>query len=216
MRNFNSNVFAAATAVIILAACTATQQPAPPPNTLVAAKVAGAPNLAAGAGDPVWATARPLQVQLSGGMNFGGKGETTVTLKAVYSGDTLYMLVQYTDPTDSMRRGPYQKQADGSWKKLADPADKGGDDNVYYEDKWAMIWPINNSCQGLRHHGLRGRVPRRRRQAVRQQVHAQRRRNPRHVAHEGLAHGADGLRGRPVHGPHALRREDHSERRPQE
>jgi hypothetical protein len=44
-----------------------------------------------------------------------------------------------------MRRGPYQKQADGSWKKLKDPADKGGDDNVYYEDKWAMIWNINNS-----------------------------------------------------------------------
>ena len=93
--------------------------------------------------------ARPLQVQLSGGMNFGGKGETTATLKAVYSGDTLYMLVQYKDPTDSRRRGPYQKQADGSWKKLVDPADKGGDDNVYYEDKWAMLWPINNSVKGF-------------------------------------------------------------------
>ena len=75
----------------------------------------------------------------------GGKGKTTATLKAVYSGDMVYFLVQYDDPTESMRRGPYQKQADGSWKKLKDPADKGGDDNVYYEDKWAMIWNINNS-----------------------------------------------------------------------
>ena len=57
----------------------------------------------------------------------------------------VYFLVQYNDPTESMRRGPFQKQADGSWKKLKDPADKGGDDNVYYEDKWAMIWNINNS-----------------------------------------------------------------------
>ena len=72
-------------------------------------------------------------------MNFGGKGETTATLKAVYSGDTLYMLVQYRDPTDSRRRGPYQKQADGSWKKLVDPADEGGDDNVYYEDTAHVI-----------------------------------------------------------------------------
>ena len=139
----------ASAAAIGLVGCTATQQATPPPNTLVAAKIANAPNSAVGAGDAVWAMARPLQVQLSGGMNFGGKGESTATLKAVYSGDTLYMLVQYKDPTDSRRRGPYQKQADGSWKKLVDPADKGGDDNVYYEDKWAMLWPINNSVKGF-------------------------------------------------------------------
>jgi hypothetical protein len=135
--------------VLALVACSAQQQSATPPNTLVAAKVASSPNPAAGAVDPAWAQARPLQVELSGGMNFGGKGETTATLKAVYAGDTLYMLIQYRDPTDSRRRGPYQKQADGSWKKLVDPANKGGDDNVYYEDKWAMLWPINNSVKGF-------------------------------------------------------------------
>ena len=118
-------------------------------NTLVAAKVATAPSLAAGAADPAWAGAKPLSVNLSGGANFGGKGETTATLKAVYAGDMLYMLVQYADPTDSRQRGPFQKQADGSWKKLSDPANKGGDDNVYYEDKWAFLWPINNSVKGF-------------------------------------------------------------------
>ena len=41
--------------------------------------------------------------------------------EAVYSGDMLYMLVQYADPTNSLRRGPFQKQSDGSWKKLTDP-----------------------------------------------------------------------------------------------
>ena len=119
------------------------------PNTLVAAKVAAAPNLSAGAGDPAWAGAKALTVQLSDGANFGGKGETKASLKAVYSGAMLYMLVQYADPSNSIRRGPYQKQADGSWKKLTDPADKGGDDNIYYEDKWAMIWPIDNSIKGF-------------------------------------------------------------------
>jgi hypothetical protein len=39
-----------------------------------------------------------------------------------------------------VRRFPYQKQADGTWKKLKDANDKGGDDNVYYEDKFALIW----------------------------------------------------------------------------
>lgn len=153
---------AAAVAALAVAGCVAFKDNASAPaNTLVAAKVATAPNPEALATDPAWATARPISVELTGGRNFGGKGETKATLKAVYSGDTLYMLLQYGDPTNSIRRGPYQKQADGTWKKLSDPADKGGDDNVYYEDKWAMIWPVANSipkfeqegCAALCHEG---------------------------------------------------------------
>jgi hypothetical protein len=144
---------AIAVAALAVTACQSVQQAAAP-DTLVAAKVAAAPRPEALAADPAWSKARPISVALSGGVNFaGGKGETTATLKAVYSGDTLYMLVQYTDPTQSQRRGPYQKQADGSWKKLADPQDKGGDDNIYYEDKWAMIWPIANSIKGFEEKG---------------------------------------------------------------
>jgi hypothetical protein len=135
-----------------LAACSAVQNTGSP-TTLVAVKTSSAPNMSAGAGDAIWAAARSISVPLTGGVNFGGKGETTATLKAAYTSDTLYMLVQYNDPTDSRRRGPYQKQADGSWKKLVDPADKGGDDNIYYEDKWAMIWPINNSIKNFENKG---------------------------------------------------------------
>jgi hypothetical protein len=143
--NTKPSAVAIAVALTFLAGCESPQSPVPP-NTLIAAKVATAPNLNAGASDPAWASARPLAVKMIDGNNFvGGKGETQGTLKAVYSGDTLYTLIQYADPTLSIRRGPYQKQADGTWKKLVDPADKGGDDNVYYEDKWAMIWPIGNS-----------------------------------------------------------------------
>jgi hypothetical protein len=141
-------------AAMMLTGCSLTGRDEVPANTLVAAKVATAPNATALAADPSWARARPLTVALTGGRNFaGGKGDTTATLKALYSGDTLYMLLQYDDPTHSIRRGPYQKQADGSWKKLVDPQDKGGDDNVYYEDKWAMIWPIGNSIPGFEQHG---------------------------------------------------------------
>ncbi len=146
---FQLPAVAIAVSLLGLAACTSMQDPVAP-NTLVAIKASTAPNLAAGAADPVWAQARSITVPLSGGVNFaGGKGETTAMLKAAYYGDMLYMLVQYADPTNSVRRGPYQKQADGSWKKLKDPADKGGDDNIYYEDKWAMLWPINNSVKGF-------------------------------------------------------------------
>ncbi len=135
-------------ALLALAGCQAVQDNLSP-DALVARFTATAPDLAAGAADPVWAKASPLTAALTGGANFGAKpgekGETVVTLKAAYSADMLYMLIQYKDPTNSVRRMPYQKQADGSWKKLSDPADKGGDDNLYYEDKWAMLWPVNEA-----------------------------------------------------------------------
>ena len=138
-------LIAVAVAAAMLAGC-ASKDEAMASNVLIAAKVATAPTLDGNPNDAAWAAAKPISVALNGGANFaGGKGETTATIKAVYSGDMVYFLIQYADPTNSIRRGPFQKQADGSWKKLVDPADKGGDDNVYYEDKWAMIWNSNNS-----------------------------------------------------------------------
>jgi len=134
-----------AVAAGLLAAC-ANRDAATPDDVLVAVRVTTPPVLDGDPRDAAWAAARPITVALAEGANFtGGKGQTTATLKAVYSGDSVYFLVQYDDPTDSTRRGPFQKQADGSWLKLKDPGDKGGDDNVYYEDKWAMIWSIGNS-----------------------------------------------------------------------
>ncbi len=121
-------------------------------DVVTAVKVDKPPVLAAGAADPAWAKAKALTAPLSGGVNFK-KGSTTANIKAVYSGDMLYMLVQYNDPTQSLQRFPYQKQADGSWKKLSDPKDKGGDDNVYYEDKFALIWNIGNSIKGFDQQG---------------------------------------------------------------
>ncbi len=135
----------AAGGAALLAAC-ATREESVPANVLLAARVATPPTLDGLANDAAWAGARALKVSMADGMNFAdGKGATTGTLKAVVNGDHVYFLIQYADPTQSVRRGPYQKQADGSWKKLKDPKDKGGDDNVYYEDKWAMIWNIDNS-----------------------------------------------------------------------
>ncbi len=118
-------------------------------NVLTAAKAATPPKLDGNAADAAWKNAKPITVKLSDGANFGGKGETTATIKAVYSGDMLYMLVEYADPTFSQRRAPFQKQADGTWKQLKDPNDKGGDNNLYYEDKWSIIWSIGNSVKGF-------------------------------------------------------------------
>jgi hypothetical protein len=121
-------------------------------DTVTAVKVAQPPKLAGGAADPAWANAKPLSVPLAGGKNFKD-GRTTATLKAVYSGDMLYLLLQYDDPTQSVQRSPFQKQADGKWIKLKDPEDTGGDNNKVYEDKFAFIWNVGNSIKGFNEQG---------------------------------------------------------------
>ncbi len=137
---------------IALAGATTFGLPASAADTVTALKAAKAPDLAAGAADPAWAKAEALSVPLAGGMHLKD-GKTTATIKAVHAGDMVYLLVQYDDPTQSVRRFPYQKQQDGSWKKLVDPADKGGDDNMYYEDKIAFIWNIGGSIKGFAQQG---------------------------------------------------------------
>jgi len=123
-------------------------QPALAVDIVTVIKVTKPPVLSAGAADQTWAKAKALTVSLAGGENFKD-GKTSASVKAVYSGDMFYMLVQYGDPTRSVRRLPWQKQADGSWKKLHDPNDRGGDENVYYEDKLALIWNVGNSTKNF-------------------------------------------------------------------
>ena len=120
----------------------ASTAPSAQPNVLTAKKVAAAPAVD-GTLDAAWKTAPPLTVKVVGGKNLSG-GSTEVSLRAVYTVDTVYFLMQYKDETNSVKREPWQKQPDGSWKKLVDPNDKGGDNNLYYEDKWAMLWNISS------------------------------------------------------------------------
>ncbi len=115
---------------------------AAPEGALVSVKADAAPTLDGVADDVAWANAPETVIEVTGGYNNYSSG---VTLKSVYSGDMVYYLATWADPTESWLRAPWEKQPDGSWKRLSDPNDKGGDNNVYYEDKLAFIWPINNS-----------------------------------------------------------------------
>jgi len=109
-------------------------------NPLVAVKTANVP-LVDGTVDAVWSKGTAVTVAVGGGKNLPG-GKTTVTLKALYTDTMVYFLAQYKDPTQSLMRHPWQKQADGSWKKLKTPnADE--DENKYYEDRLSLIWNIN-------------------------------------------------------------------------
>ena len=138
----------------------ATEAPAPteppvpawegPKGALVAYPVDAAPTLDGSADDAAWATAEAIEVEVANGFdNF----EVTAELKAVYTADSVYFLLTYEDPTESWYRSPWVKQEDGTWKQDKDPNDKGGDNNLYYEDKFAMIWNINNSIANFNEKG---------------------------------------------------------------
>jgi hypothetical protein len=102
------------------------------------------------ADDAAWQGAEALKIPVTGGANASA---TTVNIKSVYSKDTVFFVVTWADPTQSFLRSPWEKQADGTWRQLTDPADKGGDNNVWYEDKFALLWPIDNSISGFDQQG---------------------------------------------------------------
>jgi hypothetical protein len=111
-------------------------------SALTSLLVEEAPTLDGVGDEAFWADAAPVEVSVKKGAN---ESNTTVILKSVYTEDSVYFLVTWADPTESFIRSPWEMQADGSWVQLKDPDDKGGDNNLWYEDKLAFIWPINNS-----------------------------------------------------------------------
>lgn len=131
-----------------------TEPPVPawegPKGALVAFPVSAAPTLDGVADDAVWADAEAIEIEVQNGFN---DFEATAVLKAVYTADSVYFLLTYEDPTESWFRSPWQKQEDGTWKQIKDPDDKGGDNNLYYEDKFSMIWNINNTITDFNKRG---------------------------------------------------------------
>jgi hypothetical protein len=127
-----------------------TEPPAPaweaPEGALVSYPVDSAPVLDGIADDAAWTDAQELVVPVAGGFN---NFAVDASLKSVYDGDTVYFVLTYADPTESWFRSPWQKQEDGTWVQIKDPDDKGGDNNSVYEDKFALIWPINNSIKNF-------------------------------------------------------------------
>lgn len=124
------------------------------PIVVTAVMAAAAPGIDGDAKDAIWKTAPVTKIEAVKGCNFkDGKGKTGGSVQVAYDKENLYMLITYDDPTLSERRSPYQKQADGTWQKLKDPDDKGGDNCVYYEDKIGVMWNISDSIIGFEKFG---------------------------------------------------------------
>lgn len=113
-----------------------------PRGTLFSMMTDAAPVLDGVGDDAGWANAPMSTFEVAKGANMG---ETVINVQSLYTDDMIYFLLSWADPTESFVRSPWQKQADGSWAKLKDPDDIGGDNNIYYEDKMSFIWNINNS-----------------------------------------------------------------------
>jgi len=155
MKLLKYSLSVAVLASIVFAACVPIQRPAPsaeitaatgswapPKGALVSIKVTESPQLDGVMDDTVWQGAEPLAIEVKGGANMG---KTMAELRSVYTDDMVYFLLTYVDPTESQQRSPWKLGEDGKWTKLSDPEDKGGDNNTYYEDKFSLMWPINNS-----------------------------------------------------------------------
>lgn len=115
-------------------------------KTLTSSK-AGGPVVLDGIADKAWDAAKPLvvtvdQLPYTPSNGYPGMTSTAVNIKSLYDDKNIYFLISYKDPTKSLTRAPWVKQADGTWKKLT-KKDSAGQDNTYYEDKLAMFWNIS-------------------------------------------------------------------------
>ena len=130
--------------------------PPAPPSLVEAVKVGAGTTIPAptvdGFYDVAWGAAVPALLRVSGGW---GEAEF-VSVKAVYDGTYLYMLLVWADDKASIRRQPWVKQADGSWTTLQGKsptpttgttwnqylgaADEEDPARFNYEDKFAIMW----------------------------------------------------------------------------
>lgn len=115
-------------------------------QTLISTKTSS-PIVLDGIADKAWDAAESIAVTVDElpyepNNGYAGMQETDVKIKSLYDDENVYFLITYKDPTQSLERFPWVKQADGSWKKMA-KKDDTGHENTYYEDKFAMFWDIN-------------------------------------------------------------------------
>lgn len=119
-------------------------------DVLVSLFVEEAPTLDGFADEAFWADAVTIEAEVRRGANME---EGDVTVQSVYTEDSVYFLVTWTDPTQSWMRFPWEMQEDGTWIQLKDPENMGGDENIWYEDKFSFIWSIDNSIEDFEYDG---------------------------------------------------------------
>lgn len=122
--------------------------------TLTSVKVSTAPVLD-GKVDQMWNQATSIDIPVSGGF----AGDITVSMRSMYTNDSVYFLLQWPDQELSERRAPWVYNGNGKFSKAPvapagfNPEDMANwtkrPDGYAYEDKAAIIWNINNSTKNF-------------------------------------------------------------------
>lgn len=98
------------------------------------------------ANNPIWNETKAIKFNLAEqpyeSEKYKGAKNTDISIKSLYDSNNVYFKVQYDDPTKSVERYPWVKQADGSWKIIKNK-DRFRQENTNYEDKFAFFWDIN-------------------------------------------------------------------------
>lgn len=108
--------------------------------------------------DAMWANSQILQFstavpEVTGDVFRGYTGNIipSIKLRSVYDNTDIYFLVEWADPTESLRRNPWY--FDPVTKRWAQESGTFGFTSSpyrppFYEDKMAFLWNINNSVNG--------------------------------------------------------------------
>ena len=167
MKSFKSN-FTWIMATFILAigyvvSCTKddqvldTQQTINSSTDLVSVKVTTAPAID-GTVDAMWASHPVLEFstavpEVTGDVFRGYTGNIipSVKMRSAYDASNIYLLVEWTDPTQSLKRSPWY--FDAVTKRWAQESGTFGFSSSpyrppFYEDKISFLWNINNSVSG--------------------------------------------------------------------
>ena len=111
---------------------------------LTSVPVAAPPIIDGNIGEDFWSDAPILEIitESAGYWEATNNSATTVTLRSVYSGDHVYFLVTWLDPSYSVDRQRWV--FDGTaWAEQDKTPLKDGGANTYYEDKVALQWVIS-------------------------------------------------------------------------
>lgn len=125
-------------------------------SELLSFKVSSSAPAIDGSIDAVWSNVQKLTTTVTvpdpGGNYFKGYvgNSYNVTLRSMYDANTIYFLAEWNDPTESLNRQTwYFDPTSKRWKQESNKPtfDAGGTKTreAFYEDKFAMLWNVNNS-----------------------------------------------------------------------
>ncbi|MBI5858219.1 MAG: hypothetical protein HZB42_11310 [Sphingobacteriales bacterium] len=134
-----------------------TPQPINSSTDLVSVKTTAAPTID-GTIDAMWANSSTLEFstavpEVTGDVFRGYTGNIipSVKIRSAYDDNNIYFLVEWADPTQSLKRNPWY--FDPVTKRWAQESGTYGFTSSpyrppFYEDKMAFLWNINNSVSG--------------------------------------------------------------------